>query len=101
MSVRGRNEVTSRPTVGASQISATSASTMWIGVRFSARTMPAARGRRLRPDSRPGEGVLLAHTTDAVRKRRMLKIMIGIRMTIITTATAAALPNRPDWKPST
>ena len=101
MSVRGRNEVTSRPTVGASQIRATTASAIWMGVRFSARTIRplvvVAAGRI----GRPGEDVLLAHTTDAVRKRRMLKIMTGMRMSIITTATAAALPNKPAWKPST
>ena len=101
MSVRGRNEVTSRPTVGASQISATSAEDDVDRGPVEGPDDPGARGRGRRLDGRRGEGVLLAHTTDAVRKRRMLKIMIGIRMSIITTATAAALPNRPAWKPST
>jgi hypothetical protein len=41
MSVRGRNEVTRRPIVGASQMTATIPRTMWIGVRFSPRSSRA------------------------------------------------------------
>ena len=62
----------------------------------------STEGRGLRLDGRAGEGVVFGcHTTDAARKRRTLKIMIGIRISIITTATAAALPKSPAWNPST
>ena len=87
MSPRGRNEVTASPTVGTSQITEIAISARCTGERWRNLTMRALGVRGSAPTVT--SAVANYEITRSLRKRRMLKAMIGMISSNITTAIAA------------